>query len=177
MTRLDGHTDWAPPSIERIAAIAPPLHDVVPPRGFRRYKPYYDFVSMKPPEWCTQPKLWERALGVAAQARVDWSATCFIHRDHHAGNVLWSRGRVSGVVDWVEASVGPPAVDSARMRLNLAAQMGIAASRKYAQCPDVEVDPVWDIVDACDCGSGQLPGPFAVAGLEAFVADALSELG
>jgi aminoglycoside phosphotransferase (APT) family kinase protein len=177
MTRLDGHTEWSPPSIERIAAIAPALHAVTPPPGFRRYKPYYDFAALKPPDWCTQPRLWERALEVAAGARVDWPTTCFIHRDHHAGNVLWSRGRVSGVVDWVEASIGPPAVDSARMRMNLAAQMGIAASRKYAKCPDVVIDPVWDIVDACDCGSGPLPGAHGVIGLEAFVADALSELG
>ena len=85
--------------------------------------------------------------------------------------------RVSGVVDWVEACVGPLAVDSARARLNLAWFVGLDAARRYARCPGVIVDPVWDIVDSCDLGSSDLPGPDARHGREAFVADALSELG
>lgn len=177
MTRLPGRHQWKPPSIERLAALAPILHAVPVPSRFRRYRPYYDFTKLSPPQWATDTKLWERAIAVAAGADVESAETTFIHRDHHAGNVLWSYGRVSGVVDWVEACAGPPAVDSARVRINLAAQLGLAAARAYARCPDVVVDPVWDIVDACDCGSGRLPGAFADVGLEAFVADALSELG
>jgi aminoglycoside phosphotransferase (APT) family kinase protein len=177
MTRLDGHEQWKPPSIERFAAIAPIIHSVKAPKNFRRYESYFDFTTMKPPAWSAQPKLWDRAIAVAASARVDWNTTTFIHRDHHAGNVLWSRGRVSGVIDWEAAAIGPPAVDAARARMNLATQLGIAASRKYAKCNDIVVDPRWDIVDACDCGPGLLPGPYGVTSLEAFVADALSELG
>ena len=177
MSRLPGRHHWEPPSIERLAEVAPTIHTVQPPRGFRRYRPYYDFATMKPPDWSSQPKLWERAYDVAQRARVEPTATRFIHRDHHAGNVLWAYGRVSGVVDWVEACVGPAAVDFARARMNLAARMGIGAARRYAKRPGIAVDPVWDIVDACDCGSGRLPGPMGDSGLEAFVADALSELG
>jgi aminoglycoside phosphotransferase (APT) family kinase protein len=177
MTRLPGREQWKPPSIEKLAAIAPILHSVPVPPRFRRYRRYYESARRTPPPWSRDPKLWERALAVASGAEVDWSTASFIHRDHHAGNVLWSYGRVSGVVDWVEACVGPPAIDSARVRMNLAAQLGIKAARAYARCPDILVDPVWDIVDACDCGSGDLPGPYGDSGLEAFVADALSELG
>ena len=57
--------------------------------------------------------------------------------------------------------------------------MGIGAARRYAKCADIEVDPVWDVVDAVDMGGegDELPGPNARRGREAFVADALSELG
>ena len=44
---------------------------------------------------------------------------CFIHHDYHPGNVLWERGRVSGVVDWQAACIGPPSVDIGHCRANL----------------------------------------------------------
>ena len=131
-------------------------------------------------DWKTESSSPSAVSDDRSAAAVDRATATFIQRDHHAGNVLWSYGRVSGVVDWVEACVGPPAVDFARARLNLAAQMGVPAARRYAKCPGIEVDPVWDIVDACDCGrgtNGSLPGANPHPGLEAFVADALSELG
>ena len=177
MARIEGKEHWKPPSIERFAAVAPRIHSVRAPRSFRPYRPYYDAATLTPPDWSSQPKLWEKAFEVAARATVDPSAVTFIHRDHHSGNVLWSYGRVSGVVDWVEACLGPPAVDFARARINLAAQSGIAAARRYAKCAGIAVDPLWDLVDACDSNGGRLPGDHAKPGLEAFVADALSELG
>jgi aminoglycoside phosphotransferase (APT) family kinase protein len=177
MSHLGGTEEWSPPSIEQFAALAPIIHQVRAPRGFRRYRRYYTGDAMVIPPWTKQPKLWERAFEVAEAARVDESIACFIHRDHHPGNVLWSYGRVIGVIDWEPASVGPPAIDYAHARLNLAAHMGIGAARRYAKCADIEVDPVWDIVDAVDIGGDHLPGPNAHRGREAFVADALSELG
>jgi aminoglycoside phosphotransferase (APT) family kinase protein len=177
MARIEGREHWKPPSIERLAALAPRIHAVRAPRSFRAYRPYHDLETAEPPPWSSQPKLWERAYAVAEAATVDRASATFIHRDHHAGNVMWSYGRVSGVIDWVEACIGPPAVDFARARINLAAQLGIAAARKYAKCDGIEVDPVWDVVDACDCDRGVLPGDHATVGLEAFVQDALSELG
>jgi aminoglycoside phosphotransferase (APT) family kinase protein len=178
MSHLGGREEWKPPSLERLAAVAPLIHEVRAPRYFRRYRRYYTGDALRPPPWSKQPKLWERAFEVAEAATVDEATACFIHRDHHAGNVLWSYGRVVGVVDWEPASIGPPAVDFAHVRLNLAAQMGIAAARRYAKYPGIEADPVWDIVDACDIGGeDHLPGVHSHRGREAFVADALSELG
>jgi aminoglycoside phosphotransferase (APT) family kinase protein len=177
MSHLGGKEEWKPPSIERFAAVAPLIHQVGAPRKFRPYRRYYFGDALVVPSWSKQQKLWERAFAVAEAARVDESTACFIHRDHHAGNVLWSYGRVNGVIDWEPACLGPPAIDFAHVRLNLAAQMGIGAARRYAKCADIEVDPVWDIVDAVDMGTSELPGPNARRGREAFVADALSELG
>jgi aminoglycoside phosphotransferase (APT) family kinase protein len=177
MTHLGGRADWKPPLIEQLADLAPLIHEVRAPRNFRRYRRYYTGDALVVPAWSKQPKLWERAFEVAESAPLEAASTHFIHRDHHAGNVVWSYGRVVGVIDWEPASIGPPAVDYAHMRLNLAAWMGIGASRRYAKCPGIEVDPVWDIVDAVDIGGDTLPGPHSRRGREAFVADALSELG
>lgn len=177
MSHLGGREEWKPPSIEELAALAPVIHEVRAPRRFRRYARYYTGDALVVPPWSKQPKLWERAFEVAEAAPVAEASTHFIHRDHHPGNVLWSYGRVVGVIDWEPASIGPPAVDFAHVRLNLAAHMGIGAARRYARCPDIEVDPVWDIVDAVDIGGDHLPGANARRGREAFVADALSELG
>lgn len=177
MSDLGGKEEWKPPSIERLAAVAPLVHQVRPPRSFRRYHRYYSGDALVPPAWSNQPKLWDRAFEVAEAATLDEDTACFIHRDHHAGNVLWSYGRVNGVIDWEPACLGPPAIDFAHVRANLAAWMGIGAARRYAKCPDIEVDPVWDIVDAVDFGEDELPGPNAHRAREAFVADALSELG
>lgn len=176
ITRLPGRAQWAPDSIEKLAELAPQIHRVVAPRRFRRFFRYYRGAALRVPAWSNQPKLWERAFAVAESAEVDWPSARFLHRDHHAGNVLWAYGRVSGVIDWEPACVGPPAVDFAHVRINLAAFVGIAAARRYAKCPGVDVDPVWDVTMACDFGPDD-PGPNGRRGREAFVADALSELG
>jgi Ser/Thr protein kinase RdoA (MazF antagonist) len=34
-----------------------------------------------------------------------------IHRDYHPGNTFWSRDRLTGVVDWTQASWGDPRAD------------------------------------------------------------------
>src|SRR3954471_10819028 len=34
------------------------------------------------------------------------------------GNLLWRRGRITGVVDWQSACVGPPSVDIGHCRAN-----------------------------------------------------------
>jgi aminoglycoside phosphotransferase (APT) family kinase protein len=179
MTRLPGREEWKPPSIEKLAAVSVALHEVRPPPRFRRYRRYAAGKALAPPEWSKQPRLWERAFVVADGAIVDPRTACFIHRDHHAGNVLWAYHRVSGVIDWVEACVGPPAVDAARCRMNLVARAGgLAAARAYARRDGVVVDPVWDVVDAVDVGgSGLQQHPYGRRAIETFLAAALAELG
>lgn len=43
---------------------------------------------------------------------------CFVHRDFHPGNVLWNRGRITGVVDWESGCIGPPSIDISHCRAN-----------------------------------------------------------
>jgi hypothetical protein len=42
--------------------------------------------------------------------------------------VLWLGGRVTGVVDWVETSIGPAWLDVAHCSTNLAIVLGIDAA-------------------------------------------------
>lgn len=56
-------------------------------------------------------------IGVCERPRVT-------HGDFHAGNVLWSRGRVSGVVDWPGVRLGDPRFDVAYLRLDTALVLG-----------------------------------------------------
>jgi aminoglycoside phosphotransferase (APT) family kinase protein len=179
MARLPGREAWNPPSIPRLAEVGAAIHAVTAPRGFRHYRRYASGQVLTPPPSSKRPQLWERAFEVADAVDVDERPTCFIHRDHHAGNVLWAYGRVSGVVDWVEACIGPPAVDTARCRLNLVARAGgLNAARAYARCDGVVVDPRWDVVDAVDVGgSGLRQHPSGLRAVETFLSAALAELG
>ena len=56
---------------------------------------------------------------------------CFIHRDYHPEYILWSRGNLTGVVDWTSGSWGPVAVDAAHMRWNLALTYGLGAADEF----------------------------------------------
>ena len=74
--------------------------------------------SYAPPSWARDTRVWERAVEIALGPAVDAPA-CVVHRDFHPGNVLWVRGRLSGVVDWRHTSIGPGVVDVGHTRLNL----------------------------------------------------------
>jgi aminoglycoside phosphotransferase (APT) family kinase protein len=117
MSRVAGRVDWSPPDmdrwLERLAGLLPPIHAVpLPPPGvIRPFTPYrQDWYE--PPGWARQPAVWARAVGwFHRPAPASAGLGVFIHRDFHPGNVLWRRGRVSGVVDWASASIGPASVD------------------------------------------------------------------
>lgn len=127
------------------------------------YYPYNDISRLEPPGWSSLPGLWERALEIVAGPRPE-ARECFIHRDYHPNNVLWQGGRVSGVVDWVNACRGPAGVDVAWCRKNLAELYGVAAADKFLEAygalagAGFEYHPYWDLMAATEF----LPGPPAV---------------
>ena len=111
----------------------------------------------------------------------------FIHRDFHGGNVMWAEGEVSGVVDWATACTGPPGIDLARMRLNLAGDLGADAADRFVRAyveaggADRYRDPYWDLVDACDMLTDSAPPADAReaaewARFESWMAGVLAEL-
>lgn len=137
MTRERGRVDLAPTDLDRwlkrLAAPLPAIH-ALDPGSVRRarvpaYRPYYDVARQSPPAWTRVPEAW-RALISRAAGPAPVSPGGFIHRDYHPGNVLWLRGRVSAVLDWVNASVGPPGVDVAHCRSNLAVLFGVEAAER-----------------------------------------------
>lgn len=123
MSRLPGRVDWKPSDqdgwLRRMAELLPVLHAVpLPEPGVIRPFETYRQQSYDLPAWARWPAVWERAMELVRD-RVLGGDEVFLHRDFHPGNVLWRRGRVTGVVDWQSASIGPASVDVGHCRANL----------------------------------------------------------
>ncbi|WP_275593137.1 phosphotransferase family protein [Streptomyces deccanensis] len=103
------------------------IHAVVPEERPRAYQAWTS------PERVTTPggPLWERAVDVIRREAPAYEG-CFLHRDFHPGNVLFTgagaRGdlRIGGVVDWVETSWGPADLDVAHCSTAVALLYGAA---------------------------------------------------
>ncbi len=98
------------------------------------------------------------------------------------------------MIDWVNGCTGPPGIDVARYRLNLALDHGMEEADAFrlayraAAGPEAADHPHWDVVDAVDA-MPYYDGPDAVAAwpsgewpatardrVELFLASALAEL-
>lgn len=133
------------------------------------YESWNDMRRQPAPEWWQDAGLWDAAQRFASEPP-DYQPV-FVHRDFHPVNLLWQDGRVSGIVDWINACMGPLGIDVAHCRLNLALMYGIAAAEAFLDayvrhCPDYGHNPFWDLDDAL----GALPNvapypPWAVFGL------------
>jgi aminoglycoside phosphotransferase (APT) family kinase protein len=160
-----------------LAAALPPIHAVPGPGPAPPYHRFYEPDRLVPPAWSDRPALWERAFAVAAGLPPDGRA-CFIHRDYHPGNTLWSGGRLTGVVDWVGGSWGPPSVDLGHMRVNLAADLGLSVADRFLAAhralTGFDHHPYWDLVSAADVAPDMEP---YWRWVEDLVAAALAELG
>ncbi|HEV2724535.1 MAG TPA: aminoglycoside phosphotransferase family protein [Thermoleophilaceae bacterium] len=135
ITRLPGRAPGLPPNLgeflAQLAEMLPVIHAVdCRGRQLPAYRNYYDPDSITPPSWSGRPQLWAAAL-VLARAGPPQGPRCFIHRDYHPENTLWSDRRLTGVVDWTSASWGPAAVDTAHMRWNLALTYGLDAADEF----------------------------------------------
>jgi Ser/Thr protein kinase RdoA (MazF antagonist) len=80
----------------------------------------------------------------------------FIHRDFHPGNVLWSRGQSTGVVDWADACRGPWGCDAAHCRAMLIQLAGPEAADRfldaYESLTGWKLDPYWEIASVLEHG-------------------------
>ncbi len=186
MTRLAGSPDLDIPDPAAIIDLLEAIH-AVPPGPLTRwsYHGYHEGRDLARPGWWRDAGLWDRAVRQTTTARPGGPAV-FIHRDFHPGNLLWRGRALTGIVDWVNACVGPAEVDTAHLRVNLAVLDDVANADRV-----VAGDPAWDIeaaFDFLDWGSRDAveawPGPWpeldaatARIRLEAFVARALARLG
>jgi hypothetical protein len=110
---------FGPRPLAGAAGLLPRIHGTALPPGatLPRFAPYRP-DSYRPPGWARYPRVWERAAEISLGPAPDLPAV-LLHRDFHPGNVLWRRGQVSGVVDWMGACAGPAAADVAHCRVNL----------------------------------------------------------
>jgi aminoglycoside phosphotransferase (APT) family kinase protein len=137
MTKLPGRVNLAPRDmrlhLQRMAAPLPVLHASASLRSVglklkmnpRRY------------DWVRDPGLRRAAEDLVATppARIARVAT---HGDYQHFNMLWSRGRMSGIVDWSGIWNGPPEVDVCHGRLNLAVLYGADVADEFRDIYEAE---------------------------------------
>ncbi|MFJ4190972.1 phosphotransferase family protein [Kitasatospora sp. NPDC089509] len=123
--------------VELLAAQLAAVHAVAVPER-RRPRAWQAWTSpdrVQPPAATARPALWERAVQVIGRPAPDHRA-CFLHRDFHPGNVLFTgtgaQLAVSGVVDWVETSWGPADLDVAHCSTALALLHGTGTGMAFA---------------------------------------------
>jgi phosphotransferase family enzyme len=150
MTRLPGRVDLAPADpggwLRQIAAVAARIHDASVDAP--AYESWFDPAHLTAPAASARPALWRAARDVLAQ-EAGSPVTCFIHHDFQHFNFLWTRGRLTGVVDWSWASTGAPGIDVGHCRLNLAVLFGADWAERFRRAYQAEtgraVDPWWDL--------------------------------
>jgi len=120
----------AQPDLARLARVAATIHDVDADGFPHAYFPWYAAGAARPPAHSDRPELWQAAY-TQWRDHVPAYAATFVHRDFHPGNVLWSRGRATGVVDWPNACRGPWGCDIAHCRDNLVSLAGPAAADRF----------------------------------------------
>ncbi|MEU7068195.1 aminoglycoside phosphotransferase family protein [Streptomyces sp. NPDC046161] len=101
----------------------------------RTYQAWTSPERVRPPADTGRPGLWRRAVDVIRREPPAYRG-CFLHRDFHPGNVLFTGTgdglRISGVVDWVETSWGPADLDVAHCSTALALLHGAPAGMRFA---------------------------------------------
>jgi aminoglycoside phosphotransferase (APT) family kinase protein len=141
----------------------------------------YEQTVYEPPRWSRQPGIWERAFDIfhGPIPTPDWG---FVHRDFHPGNTLWQHGRLTGVVDWQAACVGPASIDPGHCRMNLlfsnprlADQLGDTWERHSALAYHPWADVV-SIVGILDTFRTHRNASAAVRNIENAIARAVADL-
>lgn len=164
MTRLPGRIDLRPrdmqPWLRRLAEPLPAIHALRVPYGaVQPYAPFYQPPEIKTPEWSAHPEAWAELHNIVSRPRPS-SDNVFIHRDYHPGNILWSRGRTSGILDWINASIGPAAIDVGHCRINLVCLYGVPVADEFLDAylllsgaSRAGWHPYWDAIALADSSS------------------------
>jgi len=150
MTREAGRGDLAPADPERLlgqmADVVTRIHDAA--IDAPAFEPWIVPSELTVPASASQPALW-RELARVLKERESPYRPRFIHRDFQHFNLLWSRGKLSAVVDWGSASSGPPDIDVGHCRLNLAVLFGAEWAERFRLAYEAQagrhVDPWWDL--------------------------------
>jgi aminoglycoside phosphotransferase (APT) family kinase protein len=109
--------------------------------------------------WSTRPDAWRHAMALIANELPAYTPA-FLHGDFQHFNVLWTRGQLSGVVDWTFAATGPRELDTGRCRLNLAVLFSVDWAERfrhaYEEASGQPLDPLWELY-ALSCYGADWP--------------------
>lgn len=151
MSRLPGRVFLQPSVpeawIAQIARAAAAIHDLsidgIPP-----FHPWFASGHRRAPDTASDRRLWTHALDLVGQLPPPVETT-FIHGDFQHFNLLWSRERLTGVIDWTFPAIGPRAIDVGHCRLNLVVLFGAGMAEQLRLSYEAEVgmrlDPWWDL--------------------------------
>ena len=107
--------------------------------------------TLSPPPWSAHRERWAEALEAVDAVGPPTKTRTFGHGDFQHFNLLWSRGRLTGVVDWGSGRSYPPGRDAGHNRLNLVILYGSEVAedfrRRYESAVGRAVDPWWDLVE------------------------------
>jgi aminoglycoside phosphotransferase (APT) family kinase protein len=150
MTRLTGKVHLMPRDRERwllqMAQMLARIHALA--FDGKPFESWLDRSQLSPPPDASRADVWREAIALAAEERAP-TRTCFLHRDYQHFNMLWSRERLTGVVDWSEACIGPPEVDVGHCRLNLTVLFSAGVADRFRAMYEAEsghrVDAWWDV--------------------------------
>jgi aminoglycoside phosphotransferase (APT) family kinase protein len=150
MTRMPGKVHLMPRDRERwlrqMAQMLARIHALAV--DGKPFESWLDRSRLSPPPDALRAGVWTEAIALVAEERAPMR-TCFLHRDYQHFNMLWSRERLTGVVDWSEACTGPPEVDVGHCRLNLTVLFSAAVADRFRAIYEVEtgrrVDAWWDV--------------------------------
>lgn len=93
--------------------------------------------------WSALQKLWPR---------VSITVQTLCHGDYWPGNTLWLRGRIAGVVDWEEISIGDPTREVSYCRQDLTMLFGLEAADRFLRHYErivgrrIEALAFWDLL-------------------------------
>ena len=155
MTRLPGQVDLNPAEprswMTRIAEIAVLLHSLdLPAKRFRAWTDSWIAPrdGFQVPVDAHEPAVWKAAFGVMA-APPPKDTAVFLHGDLLPVNLLWSRGRITGLTDWNSIHRGSRAIDVGHCRRYLAALYSPDWAEQlrslYESIAGVALDPWWDL--------------------------------
>ncbi len=151
--------DGLPGRVKALAELLVTVHQL-PAEGPERPRPYQAWAGperVRVPEDTARPALWRAAIAGIDRPPPPFEGR-FLHRDFHPGNVLFDdAGRITGLVDWVETSLGPADLDVAHCATALALlhgpEVGLGLADHYRAAggrlaPTPEARRYWRLLDA-----------------------------
>ncbi|HKA90549.1 MAG TPA: aminoglycoside phosphotransferase family protein [Haliangiales bacterium] len=150
MDRIAGRVHLSPrdpqPWLRQMARTAVRIHhaavEAIP------YESWLEPEKLERPADATRPDLWDAAHAIIRGDPPPY-APRFLHRDYQHFNLLWVRERLTGVLDWGSACVGPADIDLGHCRLNLAVLFTADWAERFRAMYEAEagraIDPWWDL--------------------------------